>query len=534
MKCLTEKPFRPNRFLHLAAWPLVFVASHALALPPALRLPPTAAQGTYALGTPGSLEVLGAAIADGGDLNGDGRPDFMVAAVPYTGTDETTDHVYAVFDAPSLIDGAAMDFSRIDGVNGVRLDAPVGDSFGTALTYCDFDGDGIDDLVVGAPGNLVDNRSLGGVYVIYGSALGFPASIDVAALDPAVGFRIDADPADSGNQFVGASLACRGNATTPGPQDLVIGAPAIWNVDGGYGAVYVVHGRADRPHGALSLSDLAAGSIARINGTLGGSAYLGTGTSVAAVSDFNGDGEADFVFNCRPTEDVAACVVFGGAPLPATMKVSDLAPPLGTFIGGGTSGFGEATVVGSGSGIQGGAVGDILLGTWDANAPGLVYAVFGHASGVDAPIELSDLDASTGWRVVATTSNASSAVSLDASRDLDGDGAVDLLIGTSNSIGPLGRWSYVLSSRLRSGFTSDVGAFDATSGMAICEESVSSGSMIAAEVGDVLGTGLPALLASFGDDTLSAGAVYVIGGIDRVFGSDFDAAPLTREQICHY
>ena len=534
MKRLTAKPLRPDRLLHLAAWSLLIQASCALALPPALRLPPTAAQGTFAAGTPGSAQVLGAAIADGGDLNGDGRPDFMVAEVPYQGTGETTDHVYAVFDAPSLIVGGMMDFSRIDGLNGVRVDAPVVDAFGTALAHCDFDGDGIDDLVVGAPGNLVDNRALGGVYVIYGSATGFPAAIDVSALDPAIGLRIDADPAVIGNQAVGASLACRGNATMPGPQDLVVGAPATWNVDGSSGAVYVVYGRADRPRAPLSLSDLAVGSIVRLDGTLGGSAYLGTGTSVAGVRDFNGDGQADFVFNCRPTDDVVACVVFGGSPLPATMKVSELAPPTGTFIGAGTSGFGEAHVVGAGSGIEGGAVGDILLGTWDANAPGLVYAVFGRASGVDAPIELGDLDASTGWRVVATVGNAASAVSLDASRDLDGDGVVDLLIGTSNAIGPIGRWSYVLSSRLRTGFSSDVSELDASTGMAICEESVSNGSMIAAETGDVLGTGLPAVLASFGSDALSAGAVYVLNGIDRILSSDFDTVPPTREQICQY
>ena len=525
-------PSRPNRFLHVAVWLVLFQVSHALAFPPALRLPPTAMQGTYALGTPGVWDVLGSAIADGGDLNGDGRPDFMVTAL---GDDEAGDHVFAVFDAPSLIDGNRIDLSLINGLNGVRLDdASAFDSFGAALAHCDFDGDGIDDLVVGAPGNLVDNRSMGGVYVIYGSAIGFPSTIDVGALDPAIGFRIDADFAFGDYQGVGASLACRGNATTPGPQDLVIGAPGKRNVDGSSGAVYVVYGRVDRPHATLYLSNLAAGSIVRLDGKLGGSSYRGTGTSVAAVRDFNGDGQADFVFNCRPTEDVVACVVFGGSPLPATMNVSDLAPPLGAYIGAGTSGFNEAVVVGSGNGIQGGTVGDILLGNWDANAPGLVYAVFGRASGVAATIELSDLDASSGWCVVATTGSASSALSLDASRDLDGDGAVDLLIGTSNTIGPIGRWSYELSSRLRAGFSSDVSQLDATTGMAICEESVSGGSMIAAATGDVLDTGMPAMLAGLGSDAPFAGAVYVINGIDRILGSDFDSVPPTREEICQY
>jgi hypothetical protein len=45
---------------------------------------------------------------------------------------------------------------------------------------------------------------------------------------------------------------------------------------------------------------------------------------------------------------------------------------------------------------------------------------------------------------------------------------------------------------------------------------------------------LPAVLASFGSDALSAGAVYVLNGIDRILSSDFDTVPPTREQICQY
>ena len=52
----------------------------------------------------------------------------------------------------------------------------------------DVNGDGIDDLIIGAPDAVSD---AGESYVVFGSAAGFGASLDLAALDGTNGFRLD-------------------------------------------------------------------------------------------------------------------------------------------------------------------------------------------------------------------------------------------------------------------------------------------------------------------------------------------------------
>ena len=79
----------------------------------------------------------------------------------------------------------ALNLSQLDGTNGFRLDgidADDGSGFSVAGAG-DVNGDGIDDLIVGARRRSGGRTDAGESYVVFGTAAGFAASLDLAALD---------------------------------------------------------------------------------------------------------------------------------------------------------------------------------------------------------------------------------------------------------------------------------------------------------------------------------------------------------------
>src|SRR5262249_59358710 len=111
----------------------------------------------------------------------------------------------------------------------------------------DINGDGFDDLIIGAlcgdgPGNTRNYE--GDSYVVFGKAWGFAAEIDLAAVAAGNGgFVIYGQ--DTGDQ-AGASVSSAGDINGDGFDDLIIGA---LNADGAggtrsAGASYVVFGHA--------------------------------------------------------------------------------------------------------------------------------------------------------------------------------------------------------------------------------------------------------------------------------------------------
>ncbi|MFO1141769.1 MAG: integrin alpha [Amaricoccus sp.] len=99
---------------------------------------------------------------------------------------------------------ASLDVAALDGHNGFRIEgAAAGDLAGFSVAGAgDVNGDGIGDVIVGARGADPDGRdAAGSSYVLFGSAAGFGARVDLAALDGSDGFRIDG--AAAGDQAAG-------------------------------------------------------------------------------------------------------------------------------------------------------------------------------------------------------------------------------------------------------------------------------------------------------------------------------------------
>jgi hypothetical protein len=109
------------------------------------------------------------------DFNGDGFADLAVGAA--------SEDIGAVYKAGSVtvLYGSAAGLTSAGAQRWTKASLDLGlavatDLFGASVSFGDLDGDGFDDLLVGAPNDAVDGIEAGAVYVIPGSPTGLTKS----------------------------------------------------------------------------------------------------------------------------------------------------------------------------------------------------------------------------------------------------------------------------------------------------------------------------------------------------------------------
>ncbi len=311
-------------------------------------------------------DELGIAVAGGGDIDGDGFDDILIGArlaeadyARYSGGLS-----YLLFGGP---DGVTGDLAALDGTDGMRITGVARfDQSGRAVAVLgDVNGDGFDDLAVGAPdADPAGRTNAGEIYVVYGAEDGFPAELDPSTMGGG-GFLVSgADPFD----FAGFAVAGAGDVNGDGFDDFVIGAYAR-DTGGGEaaGAAYLVFGSAEGHPDGLDLGDLDGSNGFAMFGL---SAMSGTGRAVAGAGDVNGDGFDDFVVGARYADPEGV----GGA--------------------------------------------------------GEVYLIYGRPEPFDAVLDLGSLEEDgAGCRLIGTAGEAYAGFSFGGPGDIDGDGFDDLVIG---------------------------------------------------------------------------------------------------------
>jgi len=175
-----------------------------------------------------------------GTFNYDPNGAFEALVDGETGTDSFT---YALTDG---IFAALLELSGLNGSNGFVLGGiDAGDESGRSVsTAGDVNGDGIDDLIIGAPyADSNGNTRAGESYVVFGSSAGFSSSLDLSSLNGSNGFVLRGiGPRD----LSGGSVSAAGDVNGDGIDDLIIGARgAALNGNSAAGESYVVFGRAN-------------------------------------------------------------------------------------------------------------------------------------------------------------------------------------------------------------------------------------------------------------------------------------------------
>jgi hypothetical protein len=256
-------------------------------------------------GGPG--DASGSAVTDAADLNNDGIADVVIGA-PFDG--KHSGSAYVVFGRTAGY-GAPKRLKRLSGANGFRLKDGIrkADAGSSVASAGDVNHDGIDDVILGAPGEF-ESKKTGSTYVVFGTTAGRPSEIDLGGLDGNNGFRIDGVHAGDGSGF---SVAGAGDVNHDGIADLIVGAPYADPNGSMSGAGFVIFGKNPPFLATFSLASLDGTNGFRLEGV---AAHDQCGYAVAAAGDINNDGIDDVIIAASTTASGgqvigSAYVVFG-------------------------------------------------------------------------------------------------------------------------------------------------------------------------------------------------------------------------------
>ena len=358
---------------------------------------------------------------------------------------------------------ANFDLSTLDGTNGFLINGieggvysgpdliDAGDNSGSSVSAAgDVNGDGIDDLLIGAVFADPNGAYSGQSYVVFGTSQGFASPLELSALDGTNGFKINGIAAGDTS---GSSVSAAGDVNGDGIDDLLIGAPRA--VPNGYesGQSYVVFGTSQGFASPLELSALDGTNGFKINGIAVGDT---SGSSVSAAGDVNGDGIDDLLIgadNAAPNGAFSgqSYVVFGTAQgFASSFELSALDGTNGFIINGIAPLDSSGSSVSAAGDVNGDGTDDLLIGAYGADPNGLhsgmIYVVFGTDQGFASPLELSALDGTNGFKINGIAALDWAGYSVSAARDVNGDGIDDLLIGAryADPNGPESGQSYVV------------------------------------------------------------------------------------------
>jgi hypothetical protein len=357
---------------------------------------------------------LGYSVSSAGDVNGDGFDDVLIGAHWYSQEISGRGKAYLFY-------GSKTGLSSIPAwtKTGTQTEEYLGIHVTTAG---DVNGDGFSDIAISSRGFDNVEPDEGRIYVFHGSSSGLSNTADWMA-----------ESNQTGSLF-GVWLNSLGDVNGDGFDELAVGAYDYSNGQTGEGAVFVWYGSED------GLNEGEDGTPANVDWMAESNRAEDDngrdfGARVGTPGDVNGDGYNDIVVSASefPNPTFAEGVVFLWYGSQNGLNGGTFGSPSNPawFAESNNYGFAYGYITGKPADVNGDGYGDVIVGCLYYNSGyGAVFAYFGSETGLGASGTLSNSD----WMVAAPINYSEFYIGhfgghAGSVGDANGDGFEDIVIG---------------------------------------------------------------------------------------------------------